>query len=57
MVNGVGTVHHVAMAVGSEREQLDLRETLLTKGCTVTEVRDRCYFKSIYFREPGRRFV
>ncbi len=53
MVNGVGTVHHVAMAVSSEREQLDLRETLLAKGCTVTEVRDRCYFKSIYFREPG----
>ncbi|HET6317740.1 MAG TPA: ring-cleaving dioxygenase, partial [Chloroflexota bacterium] len=22
-------------------------------GCKVTEVRDRCYFKSIYFREPG----
>ena len=22
-------------------------------GCKVTEVRDRCYFTSIYFREPG----
>ena len=22
-------------------------------GLTVTEVRDRCYFQSIYFREPG----
>ena len=22
-------------------------------GCRVTEVRDRCYFESIYFREPG----
>jgi len=22
-------------------------------GCKVTEVRDRCYFQSIYFREPG----
>jgi glyoxalase family protein len=22
-------------------------------GLLVTDVRDRCYFKSIYFREPG----
>ena len=52
-VNGVGTVHHVAMAIGSEQEQLELREALLQYGSRVTEVRDRCYFKSIYFREPG----
>jgi glyoxalase family protein len=52
-VNGLGTVHHVAMAIGSEDEQLRLREELLRFGCRVTEVRDRCYFKSIYFREPG----
>ncbi len=51
--NGLGTVHHVAMAVGSADEQLRLRSELLRYGCTVTEVRDRCYFKSIYFREPG----
>ena len=52
-VNGLGTVHHVAMAIGSEQEQLELRERLLQFGSRVTEVRDRCYFKSIYFREPG----
>jgi glyoxalase family protein len=52
-VNGIGTVHHVAMAIGSDAEQLQLREELIRYGCTVTEVRDRCYFKSIYFREPG----
>jgi glyoxalase family protein len=52
-VNGIGTVHHVAMAIGSEAEQLQLRHRLLEYGCRVTEVRDRCYFKSIYFREPG----
>ena len=51
--NGLGTVHHVAMAVASEDEQLRLREELIRYGCKVTEVRDRCYFKSIYFREPG----
>ena len=52
-MNGVGTVHHVAMAVATAEEQLRLREELLRYGCRVTEVRDRCYFQSIYFREPG----
>ncbi len=51
--NGLGTVHHVAMAIGSADEQLRLREELVQYGCKVTEVRDRCYFQSIYFREPG----
>jgi glyoxalase family protein len=53
MINGLGTVHHVAMAVATEDEQLALRGRLLEYGSKVTEVRDRCYFKSIYFREPG----
>jgi len=52
-VNGLGTVHHVAMAIGSTEEQLRLREDLMSLGCGVTDVRDRCYFQSIYFREPG----
>jgi glyoxalase family protein len=51
--NGLGTVHHVAMAIGSDEEQLALRERLLDLGVGVTEVRDRQYFQSIYFREPG----
>jgi glyoxalase family protein len=52
-VNGLGTVHHVAMAIPSEDEQLRLRAELIQFGSKVTELRDRCYFKSIYFREPG----
>lgn len=52
-VNGLGTVHHVAMAISTDDEQLRLREELLQLGLRVTEVRDRCYFNSIYFREPG----
>jgi glyoxalase family protein len=52
-VNGIGTVHHVAMAIGDEELQLQLREHLLTRGVQVTPVMDRQYFKSIYFREPG----
>ena len=50
--NGLGTVHHVAMAIGSEEEQLDLRSEIVGRA-QVTPVRDRQYFKSIYFREPG----
>jgi len=52
-VNGLGTVHHVAMAISTAEEQLRVREELLDMGLKVTEVRDRCYFQSIYFREPG----
>ena len=52
-VNGIGTVHHVAMAISTADEQLRLRMELLQLGLRPTEVRDRCYFQSIYFREPG----
>jgi glyoxalase family protein len=52
-VNGLGTVHHVAMAIGSAEEQLATRDQLAALGVGVTDVRDRCYFTSIYFREPG----
>jgi glyoxalase family protein len=52
-VNGLGTVHHVAMAIASDDEQRRLRDELLRMGMNVTDVRDRCYFNSIYFREPG----
>lgn len=52
-VNGLGTVHHVAMAVGDADEQLRMRQELIRWGAQVTEVRDRQYFRSIYFREPG----
>lgn len=51
--NGLGTVHHVAMAIATADEQLQLRQELGQYGCTVTDIRDRCYFTSIYFREPG----
>jgi glyoxalase family protein len=52
-VNGIGTVHHVAFAVATSEEQLAIRRDLLGIGWRVTEVRDRQYFQSIYFREPG----
>jgi glyoxalase family protein len=52
-VNGLGTVHHVAMAIATGEEQIELRDELVRLGVGVTDVRDRCYFTSIYFREPG----
>ncbi len=51
--NGLGTVHHVAFAIDGAEEQRRLREELLGLGYDVTPVRDRTYFQSIYFREPG----
>jgi glyoxalase family protein len=52
-LNGVGTVHHVAMAVATAEEQAGIRSMLLDLGVQVTRVLDRQYFQSIYFREPG----
>lgn len=52
-VNGLGTVHHVAMGISNGDEQRRLRDELLRLGLRVTDIRDRCYFESIYFREPG----
>lgn len=51
--NGVGTVHHVALAIAEAKQQLEMREALIRKGIGVTPVMDRSYFQSIYFREPG----
>lgn len=51
--NGLGTVHHVALAIAGSGEQLALREALVRRGIDVTPVIDRSYFQSIYFREPG----
>lgn len=51
--SGVGTVHHVAFRVSGEEELLTAREEVERLGYDVTPVRERHYFRSIYFREPG----
>jgi glyoxalase family protein len=48
---GAGTVHHIAWASRDE-DHLAWREQVRQAGSAVTDVRDRDYFKSIYFREP-----
>lgn len=50
---GAGTVHHAALRVADEAAQAELREKLIADGHPVTLVRDRVYFRSIYFRDPG----
>lgn len=50
---GVGTVHHVAFRAPDEETQLEWRDQLTNSGHHVTPQKDRQYFKSIYFREPG----
>ncbi|MCU1339537.1 MAG: Glyoxalase/bleomycin resistance protein/dioxygenase [Bryobacterales bacterium] len=50
---GVGAIHHVALRVADEAEQLEWRNRLIAAGVHVSPVKDRLYFHSIYFREPG----
>jgi glyoxalase family protein len=50
---GAGSVHHVAFRTRDDAEQLAYQQRLRDAGYQVTPVRDRQYFHSIYFREPG----
>ncbi|WP_435361660.1 VOC family protein [Haloarchaeobius sp. DFWS5] len=49
---GSGTVHHVAFDVG-EQSLSEWRARLTEAGLEPTWVKDRNYFQSVYFREPG----
>jgi glyoxalase family protein len=49
----VGSVHHVAFRIADDEQQNRWRDEALADGLQVTGVRDRNYFRSIYFREPG----
>jgi glyoxalase family protein len=54
--NGIGTVHHVAWRVENETALRALRHRLADElGLQVTEVKDRNYFRSIYFRLPSHQ--
>jgi glyoxalase family protein len=49
---GAGTVHHIAWASRDE-DHLRWQQRVREAGGHVTDVRDRDYFRSIYFREPS----
>lgn len=48
-----GTVHHVAFSAPNLATMELWQQELLSRGVQVTQIMDRQYFKSIYFREPG----
>lgn len=50
---GSGTIHHVALGAADEKMQAQLRRKIQKTGLFISEVKDRQYFKSVYFREPG----
>jgi glyoxalase family protein len=50
---GAGSVHHIAWRTPDDPSELVWRDKLIQAGFNVTPVRDRQYFHSIYFREPG----
>lgn len=53
---GAGHTHHFALAVKDD-EQEAWREHLLSAGLTVSPIRDRTYFKSIYTRDPDGHII
>lgn len=50
---GSGTIHHIAFSVPDDATELVMQKALHVAGYSVSEVRDRNYFHSIYYREPG----
>ena len=51
--SGAGTVHHVAFRSPDAEQQKAWQAILQERGLAVSPVMERCYFQSIYFREPG----
>jgi glyoxalase family protein len=49
---GAGSVHHIAFRAKDDEAQKEWREEI-AKHLDVTQILDRQYFHSIYFREPG----
>lgn len=52
-LQAAGTVHHVAFRAPDLETIGHWRDELAEAGLHVTDIIDRQYFKSVYFREPG----
>ena len=51
---GRGSVHHIAFRASDDAAQAAMADKLRqSHGLQTTEQRDRNYFRSVYFREPG----
>jgi glyoxalase family protein len=51
---GIGGVHHIAFRTPNDDEHRQWRDRIAQARIGVTDVIDRFYFRSLYFREPGR---
>ena len=52
-VTSAGTVHHVAWSAADDAELEAVRAQAVQAGARATEIIDRQYFHSVYFREPS----
>jgi glyoxalase family protein len=52
-VTSAGTVHHVAWSAADDAELTAFRSRAIDAGARATEIIDRQYFHSVYFREPS----
>ncbi|SDH73704.1 glyoxalase family protein [Alteribacillus persepolensis] len=50
---GAGTVHHIAFRAKDINDQKDWQKHLADSGYHPTDIKDRDYFTSVYFREYG----
>ena len=50
---GLGSVHHIAWRVPDDAAQREVQASVAKAGGRPTEVIDRFWFRSVYFREPG----
>jgi glyoxalase family protein len=52
-VTSAGTVHHIAWSAADDAELEDYRARAVAAGARPTQIIDRQYFHSVYFREPS----
>ena len=52
-VTSAGTIHHVAWSAADDAELEAFRARAVEAGARATEIIDRQYFHSVYFREPS----
>ena len=50
---GIGTVHHIAWSV-SDKDARGQFKNHFEQAAQVTAIRDRKYFNSVYFKDPGK---
>ncbi|WP_317042482.1 ring-cleaving dioxygenase [Pontibacter flavimaris] len=52
-LGGAGTNHHIAFRVKNEEVLMQFHDKIAGLGYNITNKKDRNYFYSLYFREPG----